>query len=173
LTKKINFKEAFMKKFVSGMVLVVLVGFFVSCRSSRSSRSSPEPIPPYEQKTSPLDIVVGSIEVRFEAPNNGWDTWVHDSTKEVAYIKLLGDARRSYGNNIDIKNIIVTMTKAPERNNQGVFHAIGFVVATSSDRSERDTTPDVEGARQPTVPVVNDVQQRTAPDVDSVQQRER
>jgi hypothetical protein len=163
---KINFKEAFMKKFVSGMVLVVLVGFFVSCRSS------PDSIPPYEQKTSPLDIVVGSVEVRFEAENNGWDTWIHDSTKEVAYVKLLGDAKKEHGNNIDVKNMLITMLKAPERNNLGVFHAIGLVVAVS-ERSERGTTPDVEGAQQRTVPDVDGVQQRTVPDVDSVQQRER
>jgi hypothetical protein len=128
-----------MKKFIFSMIFIVLAGSFVSCISSTISRiASAASNEPWEQKAVSSDNVVGTVEIEFESLNEGYDSFIHKKTKEMAYVKLLGEAKAMFSNNVDIRNLNVTILVKPKRNNSGVFTANGVVIATTANGQNID-----------------------------------
>jgi hypothetical protein len=95
---KIDLLEDFMKRFVSGVVLTLLVGLFVSCVSLQDRTMTPQERAQAE--------VVGSVTVEFISVQP-----VHiilkDSIKSKAISLLKAEASKKYQGNIDIQNITI------------------------------------------------------------------
>jgi curli biogenesis system outer membrane secretion channel CsgG len=128
-----------MKKVVFLVIFIVLAGSLVSCISSTISRiTSAVSNEPWEQKATSSDNVVGTVEIEFESLNEDYDDFIHKKTKEMAYIKLLGEAKSKFTNNVDIRNLNVTILVKPKRNNPGVFAANGVVVDTTTKMQNID-----------------------------------
>ena len=129
------------------IVFCILIYFLISCATSNTRSNEPERvIRPYEQKTSPSDNVVGTVEVRFESPNNDWDTIIHSSTRELAYFMLLEQAKKEYSNDAEVKNISISMKTWSKASRQGTFVANGLVVTPGDSGSRRRTVEGIEGA---------------------------
>jgi len=114
-----------MKKFFLKLIFALLVCLVGSCVSSN------KPPKPYEQKTSPSDDIISTINIEFEFYNNGWDTQIHSSTKEFAYVKLAENARGKYDGSFEIKDIKIILIQPPndETKALGTFYATGVVVS--------------------------------------------
>lgn len=110
-----------MNKFFLNFFLSLLVCLAISCNSSSK---------PYKQKTELSDDIISTVNVEFEFNNNGWDTKIHSSTLEFAYLKLLEIVKNEYGSGFGVKNINVTLIKPPypQHGRIAIFYATGVVV---------------------------------------------
>jgi len=90
-----------MKKIVSGLVLVLLVGLLGSCAST-----------PYKPSSNvPNAQVIGSVQTEFFATGGNGAVEVTESIKQQAYIKLKEIASQKYQGNIDVVDITVVLIK--------------------------------------------------------------
>jgi hypothetical protein len=132
-----------MKRFISGVVFVLLVGLFVSCASAPSgSGGLHRPLGPSEM--SNFDII-GSVQITIENANTSkLDGSPTQANKEDAYIRLLAEAKKVYQrNDIDIRNISV-ISQSPLRSIANLS-ATGDVVVRAGSNNAVNATG-VEGA---------------------------
>jgi len=94
----------------------LLVIFLVSCASSNGKADGVN--------------TAGTVEVRFETHNEGWDTVVHPSTEELVSLKLLEEAKKKYSNNTVITNIKIEWVEKPQpkKGKPGIVRATGIVL---------------------------------------------
>jgi hypothetical protein len=127
-------------------VVFVLLGLFVSCATSKSGVYKP-----ITASEAGNFSVLGSVQVSFIMPSGG-ETGITEAVRQQAYIKLKEKAGEQYQGNIDVRNIIVTQTKASGAATFGVigamvvkpeFSATGDVVMFTNAAS---TAQAVEGA---------------------------
>jgi len=132
-----------MKKIISGLVFVLLVGLFVSCATTSSGSSSL--YRPLEPSEIAAFEIIGTVQVIVEkAFTSKWDGSVTQSNKEDAYIRLLAEAKKQYGrNDLDVKNISV-VSRNPIMSIADLS-ATGDVVVRAGNNTTKNATG-VEGA---------------------------
>jgi hypothetical protein len=134
-----KYLEVFMKRFISGMVLVLLVGLILSCTSTGSSSGG---------VYKPLlqdDSVIGSVQNTFSTANfdRMWGAAnITTAINEQAYILLLGEAKKTYQGNIDIRNVLVVYVKFEK--GQATYNATGDVISLNT--GGKNVSAGVEGA---------------------------
>jgi len=129
-----------MKKIISGLVFVLLIGLFVSCGSAPTLASPYRPLSGITNAN-----VIGTIQVNFESPFYSGDGVKNQITSinETAYIALMEAAKKEYSGNIDIADITYVFNGgSPIIKCQ--YSATGKVI--SFDGSRRSTATGVEGA---------------------------
>ena len=133
-----------MKKFVSSIVLVLLVGLLVSCATTSSDSSSLyRPLNPSEADS--FDFI-GTVQITFTGNTSYWDGSPTAANKEDAYIRLLAEAKRTYQrNDIEIRNISVVNQKSGYWRDVSMAANGDVVVRSGSGRNAAIATG-VEGA---------------------------
>jgi hypothetical protein len=136
-----NLLEDFMKNLGSKVVLVLLIGLFISCASGVHMPTTANPYRPL--KEFPNANVVGSVQNTFES-----QYWYKRSNEipritESAYMSLLEAAKKEYSGNIDIVDISWIFVR--DRFSTNYYTANGKVV-TLDGSNPRNTAAGVEAA---------------------------
>ena len=122
---------------VFGMVMIVLIGLFISCGSTPSASNPYRPLSGF-----PNANVIGIIQTNFESAF-GIDT--PGRISDAAYIALLEAAKHEYNGNIDIADITWVFTKRDGIKYRFFYSANGKVVLLGRGNN-RSTATGVEGA---------------------------
>ena len=126
-----------MGKFISSMVLIVLIGIFASCASTN------EPYKPLTAIEKSDFTVLGSIQTTFTAYSGAAPNTITEAVKQQAYIRLMEEASKKYQGNVDVRNIVVVYIKGYHFDAE--YHAIGDIVIPNSENSVANTTA-IEGS---------------------------
>ena len=124
-----------MKKFVSGMVLVLMVGWFISCTAMVPASLAPTAASPYLQ-SSPDENIIGTVRATFESRPVMRVYGIpvgRDEANQAAYSALLEAAQREFQGNVDIRDITWVMGQRVGRSPMMGFTANGRVVMFGSE----------------------------------------
>jgi hypothetical protein len=131
--------------FLSVVCSVLLIGLFESCATTETGTGGLyKPVSVSENDT--LEII-GSVQVNFTGNTSMMNGSPLPANKEVAYIQLLSEAKKTYQrNDVDIRNISVVNQKSGYWKDVPLLATGDVVVRTSNGRNSATNATGVEGA---------------------------